>query len=62
MALLVTDGDSNKVIAANLGIVERTEEVHRAKAFEKLGVDAPAQLATFIAALKSSGVDVYQDA
>ena len=61
VALLVADGDPNKVIADKLGIVERTVEVHRSKAFEKLGVDSPAALATTIAAMRSEGIEVDRD-
>lgn len=58
VALLVAAGDLNKTVAAKLDIVERTVEVHRAKAFEKLGVDSPAALATTIAAMKTCGIDI----
>lgn len=58
VALLVAQGDLNKVIADKLGIVERTVEVHRAKGFEKLGVDSPAALATTIAAMRAGGIEV----
>jgi two-component system response regulator DctR len=61
VTLLVADGDINKVIAAKLNIVERTVEVHRAKAFEKLGVDSPASLATTIANMRSMGMDLRTD-
>jgi two-component system response regulator DctR len=60
VALLVAAGDLNKSIATKLDIVERTVEVHRSKAFEKLGVDSPAALATTIAAMKSSGIDLHE--
>ena len=40
----VADGDMNKVIAMDLGISERTVEVHRAKVMHKLGVKTLAQL------------------
>jgi FixJ family two-component response regulator len=41
---LVTDGSSNKSIASDLGISERTVEVHRSSAMKKLGVRTLAQL------------------
>jgi two-component system response regulator FixJ len=41
---LVTDGNSNKFIASDLGISERTVEVHRSAAMKKLGVRTLAQL------------------
>lgn len=56
VAVLVAQGQLNKVTAATLDISERMVEVHRAKAFEKLGVDSPAQLATTLAALKDCGI------
>jgi len=40
----VAEGDMNKVIAADLGISERTVEVHRAHVMEKLNVNTLAQL------------------
>ena len=40
----VADGEMNKVIAANLGISERTVEVHRGQVMKKLGVKTLAQL------------------
>lgn len=61
VALLVAAGDLNKTIATKLDIVERTVEVHRAKAFEKLGVDSPAALATTVAAMKSCGIEMHTE-
>lgn len=40
----VAEGHMNKVIAADLGISERTVEVHRGKVMKKLGVKTLAQL------------------
>ncbi len=61
VALLVADGDLNKVIAEKMGLSDRMVEVHRARAFEKLGVDSSAALATTVAALKASGLDLLQE-
>jgi two-component system response regulator DctR len=58
VAVLVAEGHLNKVSASMLGIGERMVEVHRAKAFEKLGVDSPAELATTIAAMKICNIAV----
>jgi two-component system, LuxR family, response regulator DctR len=58
VAVLVAEGHLNKVSASMLQLSERMVEVHRAKAFEKLGVDSPAELATTIAALKRCGIVV----
>jgi FixJ family two-component response regulator len=43
--LRVVRGELNKQIAAELGIVERTVKIHRAKAMEKLGAGSSAELA-----------------
>ena len=40
----VADGQMNKVIAADLGISERTVEVHRGQVMKKLDVRTLAQL------------------
>lgn len=40
----VADGQMNKVVAADLGISERTVEVHRGQVMKKLGVKTLAQL------------------
>lgn len=40
----VVEGDTNKVIAANLGISVRTVELHRARGMRKLGVRSVAEL------------------
>ena len=40
----VADGEMNKVIAIDLGISERTVEVHRSQVMKKLGVQTLAQL------------------
>jgi two-component system response regulator DctR len=58
VAVLVAEGHLNKVTGPMLGITERMVEVHRSKAYEKLGVDTPAELATTIAAMKSFGITV----
>lgn len=41
---MVADGNANKVIAIDLGISQRTVEIHRAKVMEKMGVRALADL------------------
>jgi DNA-binding NarL/FixJ family response regulator len=52
----VAEGHLNKVTGPMLGITERMVEVHRSKAYEKLGVDTPAELATTIADMKGCGI------
>ena len=44
---LVMEGKANKVIACELGLSQRTVEVHRAGIMEKLQVDSLAELITF---------------
>jgi FixJ family two-component response regulator len=41
---LVVEGAANKVIAIDLGLSERTVEVHRAKVMEKMGSRSVAHL------------------
>lgn len=52
VGLLVAEGNLNKLIAAELDVSERMVEVHRAKVFEKLGVDSAAALATTVADMR----------
>jgi FixJ family two-component response regulator len=42
--LLVVNGEANKVIAIDLGLSERTVEIHRAKVMEKMGAKTVAHL------------------
>lgn len=49
---MVAEGKANKVIAIDLGISQRTVEIHRAKVMEKMGVRA---LADLVRALHESG-------
>jgi two-component system, LuxR family, response regulator FixJ len=42
--LLVVDGKANKVIAIDLGLSERTVEIHRANVMEKMGARSVAHL------------------
>jgi FixJ family two-component response regulator len=41
---LVTSGKANKVMAADLGLSQRTIEIHRARVMEKMGASSVAQL------------------
>jgi two-component system, LuxR family, response regulator FixJ len=41
---LVTDGKANKVMAADLGVSQRTVEIHRARVMEKMGAASLAHL------------------
>ncbi len=51
VAELVAAGQYNKVIADRLGVSMRTVEMHRAAAFDKLGVRTAAELATLMSRL-----------
>jgi two-component system, LuxR family, response regulator FixJ len=49
---LVTSGKPNKVMAADLGVSQRTVEIHRARVMEKMGASSLAQLVRMIMDLK----------
>jgi RNA polymerase sigma factor (sigma-70 family) len=51
---LVRAGKPNKVIAGELGLSQRTVEVHRAGIMEKLQVNALAELVTMVNAVKGA--------
>lgn len=57
VAQRVAKGEANKVVAADLGISERTVEVHRARILQKLGVRSLAQLVQVVVALRESEAD-----
>ena len=41
---LVVEGEANKAMAIDLGLSERTIEIHRAKVMDKLGANSVAHL------------------
>jgi two-component system, LuxR family, response regulator FixJ len=45
---LVASGKANKVVAADLGLSQRTVEVHRARVMEKMGASSLAQLVRMV--------------
>lgn len=45
---LVTSGKPNKVMAADLGVSQRTVEIHRARVMEKMGASSLAQLVRMV--------------
>jgi two-component system, LuxR family, response regulator FixJ len=45
---LVTSGKANKVMAADLGVSQRTVEIHRARVMEKMGASSIAQLVRMV--------------
>jgi FixJ family two-component response regulator len=52
---LVVDGAANKVIAIDLGLSERTVEIHRAKVMEKMGARSVAHLVKLQMSLSNAG-------
>ena len=51
---LVTSGKANKVMAADLGLSQRTVEIHRARVMEKMGASSVAQLVRMALDLEES--------
>jgi FixJ family two-component response regulator len=51
---LVTSGKANKVMAADLGLSQRTVEIHRARVMEKMGASSVAQLVRMVLDLEES--------
>ncbi|MFO1427785.1 MAG: response regulator transcription factor [Steroidobacteraceae bacterium] len=45
---LVTQGKANKVMAGDLGVSQRTVEIHRARVMEKMGASSLAQLVRMV--------------
>src|SRR5246127_3392039 len=45
---LVTSGKPNKIMAADLGVSQRTVEIHRSRVMEKMGASSLAQLVRMI--------------
>ncbi len=51
---LVTSGKPNKVMAADLGVSQRTVEIHRARVMEKMQANSLAQLVRMVMDMKES--------
>jgi len=49
---LVVEGKANKVVAAELGLSERTVEIHRSRVMSKMGADSLAELVRMAMALR----------
>jgi FixJ family two-component response regulator len=54
---LMTRGKPNKVMAADLGVSQRTVEIHRARVMEKMGASSLAQLVRMVMDLDSPAAD-----
>jgi two-component system response regulator FixJ len=52
---LVTSGKANKVMAADLGLSQRTIEIHRARVMEKMGASSVAELVRMMMDLDDGG-------
>jgi two-component system response regulator FixJ len=52
---LMTRGKPNKVMAADLGVSQRTVEIHRARVMEKMGASSLAQLVRMVMDLDQPG-------
>ena len=50
---LVTQGKANKVMAGDLGVSQRTVEIHRARVMEKMGAHSLAQLVRMVLELEN---------
>ncbi len=57
VAVLIGQGFTNRRIAEELGITERTVEVHVSKALKKLGLRSRTQIATWIMRQGPGGVE-----
>jgi FixJ family two-component response regulator len=54
---LMTRGKPNKVMAADLGVSQRTVEIHRARVMEKMGASSLAQLVRMVMDLDAPAAD-----
>lgn len=62
VACLAAYGKANKAIAAELGISDRTVEIHRSHAMHKLQIGTLAELARLLSELETTEQDPFSDA
>ena len=53
---LVTQGKANKMVAGDLGVSQRTVEIHRAHVMQKMEADSLAELVRLCLSVKGEGV------
>jgi FixJ family two-component response regulator len=51
---MMVDGKANKVIAIDLGISQRTVEIHRSRVMEKMATNSLAHLVKMVVAVEKS--------
>ncbi len=54
---MVTSGKANKVMASDLGVSQRTVEIHRSRVMEKMGASSLAQLVRMVMDLDASAAN-----
>jgi two-component system, LuxR family, response regulator FixJ len=55
--VMVSSGKANKVMASDMGVSQRTVEIHRARVMEKMGASSLAQLVRMVMDLEEDSAD-----